>query len=80
MQELASYLASTAVAHAQRRGPLGRRSAAHEAMRAKVPQTMTVCAAYLEAQIVGPWSRGTVQRRGWLSVYRRQLAGGMAWI
>ena len=45
-------------------------------MRAKVPQTMTVCAAYLEAQIVEPWSRGTVQRRGWLSVYRRQLAGG----
>ena len=79
MQELASYLASTAhVAHAHKRR--GARwaddPAAHEAMRAKVPQTMTVCAAYLEAQIVGPWSRGTVQRRGWLSVYRRQLAGG----
>ncbi|MFG0229211.1 glutathione S-transferase family protein [Achromobacter sp. 413638] len=61
MQELASYLASTAhVAHAHKRR--GARwaddPAAHEAMRAKVPQTMTVCAAYLEAQIVGPWVAG----------------------
>jgi glutathione S-transferase len=61
MQELASYLASTAhVAHAHKRR--GARwaddPAAHEAMRAKVPQTMTVCAAYLEAQIVGPWIAG----------------------
>ena len=61
MQELASYLASTAhVAHAHKRR--GARwaddPAAHEAMRAKVPQTMTVCAAYLEAQIVEPWVAG----------------------
>ncbi|WPL80782.1 glutathione S-transferase N-terminal domain-containing protein [Bordetella hinzii] len=32
--------------------------AAHEAMRAKVPQTMTACAAYLESQIAGPWVAG----------------------
>lgn len=61
MQELTSYLASTAhVAHAHKRR--GARwaddPAAHEAMRAKVPQTMTVCAAYLESQIVGPWVAG----------------------
>lgn len=61
MQELASYLASTAhVAHAHKRR--GARwaddPAAHEAMRAKVPQTMTACAAYLESQIAGPWVAG----------------------
>ncbi len=61
MQELASYLASTAhVAHAHKRR--GARwaddAAAQEAMRAKVPQTMTACAAYLESQIAGPWVAG----------------------
>ncbi|MGE8686052.1 MAG: glutathione S-transferase family protein [Achromobacter sp.] len=61
MQELASYLASTAhVAHAHKRR--GARwaddPAAHEAMRAKVPQAMTACAAYLESQIAGPWVAG----------------------
>ncbi|MGY6273171.1 glutathione S-transferase family protein [Achromobacter denitrificans] len=61
MQELASYLASTAhVAHAHKRR--GARwaddPAAHEAMRAKVPQAMTACAAYLESQIAGPWAAG----------------------
>ncbi len=61
MQELTSYLASTAhVAHAHKRR--GARwaddPAAHEAMRAKVPQTMTACAAYLESLIVGPWVGG----------------------
>ena len=61
MQELNSYLASTAhVAHAHKRR--GARWAddptAHDAMRAKVPQTMTACAAYLESQIVGPWVAG----------------------
>ncbi|MCY1531450.1 Glutathione S-transferase GST-6.0 [compost metagenome] len=61
MQELTSYLASTAhVAHAHKRR--GARwaddPAAHEAMRAKVPQAMTACAAYLESQIAGPWVAG----------------------
>ncbi|MBO1012528.1 glutathione S-transferase family protein [Achromobacter sp. SD115] len=61
MQELASYLASTAhVAHAHKRR--GARwaddPAAHAAMQAKVPQSMTACAAYLESQIVGPWAAG----------------------
>ncbi|KOF52020.1 MULTISPECIES: glutathione S-transferase [unclassified Achromobacter] len=61
LQELASYLASTAhVAHAHKRR--GARwaddPAAHEAMRAKVPETMTACAAYLETQIAGPWAAG----------------------
>ncbi|USY24187.1 glutathione S-transferase N-terminal domain-containing protein [Alcaligenes sp. 1735tsa3] len=61
MQELHSYLASTVhVAHAHKRR--GSRwaddPAAEEAMRAKVPQNMTVCAAYLESLIVGPWVLG----------------------
>ncbi|WP_313464608.1 glutathione S-transferase family protein, partial [Achromobacter sp.] len=61
MQELTSYLAATAhVAHAHKRR--GARwaddPAAHEAMRQKVPQTMTACAAYLEGLIAGPWVAG----------------------
>ncbi|QCP80452.1 glutathione S-transferase [Alcaligenes faecalis] len=61
MQELHSYLASTVhVAHAHKRR--GSRwaddPAAEEAMRAKVPQNMTVCAAYLESLTVGPWVLG----------------------
>ena len=61
LQELNSYLASTAhVAHAHKRR--GARwaddPAAHEAMRAKVPETMTAVAAYLESQIAGPWALG----------------------
>ena len=61
VQELSSYLASTAhVAHAHKRR--GARwaddPAAHEAMRAKVPNNMTECAAYLETWIQGPWVMG----------------------
>ncbi|MGX9524869.1 glutathione S-transferase family protein [Alcaligenes nematophilus] len=61
MQELHSYLASTVhVAHAHKRR--GSRwaddAAAEEAMRAKVPQNMTACAAYLESLIAGPWVLG----------------------
>lgn len=62
MQEFNSYLASTVhVAHAHKRR--GARwaddPAAHEAMRAKVPQTMTDCAAMLEAGLEpGPWVLG----------------------
>jgi glutathione S-transferase len=61
MQELHSYLASTVhVAHAHKRR--GSRwaddPAAEEAMRAKVPQNMTACAAYLESLIAGPWVLG----------------------
>ncbi len=61
LQELASYLASTVhVAHAHKRR--GARwaddPAAEQAMRAKVPQNMTACAAFLESQIVGPWVLG----------------------
>ena len=59
--ELASYLASTVhVAHAHKRR--GSRwaddPAAHEAMRQRVPQTMTACATHLEAQLTGPWALG----------------------
>ncbi|CFN81507.1 glutathione S-transferase [Bordetella pertussis] len=61
MQELANYLASTAhVAHAHKRR--GARwaddPAAHEAMRAKIPENMTAIAGYLESQIIGPWALG----------------------
>jgi len=61
MQEFNSYLASTMhVAHAHKRR--GARwaddPAAHESMRAKVPQTMTACAAQIESQIAGPWVLG----------------------
>jgi glutathione S-transferase len=62
LQEFNSYLASTVhVAHAHRRR--GARwaddAAAQEAMRAKVPQNMTACAAVLEAQLAtGTWVLG----------------------
>ncbi|QIM69930.1 glutathione S-transferase family protein [Bordetella trematum] len=61
LQELTSYLSSTVhVAHAHKRR--GARwvddPAAEEAMRAKVPQTMTACAAFLESQIAGTWAMG----------------------
>jgi len=61
MQEFNSYLASTVhVAHAHRRR--GARwaddPAAIEAMRLKVPQTMTACARILEAQLTGAWVLG----------------------
>src|SRR5690606_2633577 len=61
LQELNSYLASTVhVAHAHKRR--GARwaddPAAHEAMRLKVPQNMTACAAFLASVIVGPWVMG----------------------
>ena len=61
MQELNAYLASTMhVAHAHKRR--GARwaddPAAQEAMRAKVAQNMTACAAYVESRIAGPWVLG----------------------
>jgi glutathione S-transferase len=62
LQELNSYLASTVhVAHAHKRR--GARwtddPAAIEAMRRKVPQTMTACASLLETQLgAGPWALG----------------------
>jgi len=61
MQEFNSYLASTVhVAHAHKRR--GARwaddAAAIEAMRAKVPQTMTACATLVEQRLVGPWVLG----------------------
>lgn len=62
MQEMANYLAATVhVAHAHKRR--GARwaddPAAHEAMRAKVPQTMSACAEVLEGMLgAGPWVLG----------------------
>jgi len=62
MQELHSYLASTVhVAHAHKRR--GARwaddAAAHEAMRAKVPQNMTACAKLMQTWLQpGPWVMG----------------------
>jgi glutathione S-transferase len=62
LQEFNSYLASTVhVAHAHKRR--GARwaddAAAIEAMRLKVPQTMTACAKLLEAQLgASPWVLG----------------------
>jgi len=77
MQEFHSYLASTAhVAHAH-----GRRAArwaddlaAHEAMRAKVPQNMTACAKMMEAKLEpGPWVLG--DRYSVADAYLFTLAG-----
>jgi len=61
MQEFNGYLASTVhVAHAHKRR--GARwaddAAAIEAMRAKVPRTMTACANLIEARLIGPWVLG----------------------
>jgi len=61
MQEFNSFLASTVhVAHAHKRR--GERwaddPAAIEAMRARVPQTMSACAAQIEARLTGPWVLG----------------------
>ncbi|HEX7156852.1 MAG TPA: glutathione S-transferase N-terminal domain-containing protein [Burkholderiaceae bacterium] len=61
MQEFNSFLASTVhVAHAHKRR--GARwvddPAAIEAMRAKVPQSMTACAELIEARLAGPWLLG----------------------
>jgi glutathione S-transferase len=61
MQEMHSYLASTMhVAHAHKRR--GARwaddPAAIEAMRRKVPQTMSACAELLEGRLEGPWVLG----------------------
>jgi glutathione S-transferase len=61
MQEFNSFLASTMhVAHAHKRR--GSRwaddPAAHEAMRAKVPQSMTACAELIERRLAGPWVLG----------------------
>ena len=61
LQEFNSYLASTVhVAHAhKRRGARWTDDAsAMESMRAKVPQTMTACAALIEVQLAGPWVLG----------------------
>lgn len=62
MQEMANYLAATVhVAHAHKRR--GSRwaddPAAHEAMRLKVPQTMTACAEVMQTMLgAGPWVLG----------------------
>lgn len=61
LQEFNGYLASTVhVAHAHKRR--GSRwsddPAAHESMRAKVPQTMTACAVMMEKAVAGPWVLG----------------------
>ena len=61
MQEFNSFLASTVhVAHAHKRR--GARwaddPAAIEAMRAKVPQSMTACARLIEERLTGPWVLG----------------------
>jgi glutathione S-transferase len=61
MQEFNSFLAATMhVAHAHKRR--GSRwaddPAAHEAMRAKVPQSMTACAELIERRLAGPWVLG----------------------
>jgi glutathione S-transferase len=61
MQEFNSFLASTVhVAHAHKRR--GTRwaddPAAIEAMRAKVPQSMSACAELIEARLAGPWVLG----------------------
>jgi glutathione S-transferase len=61
MQEFNSFLAATVhVAHAHKRR--GARwaddPAAIEAMRAKVPQSMTACAQLIEERLTGPWVLG----------------------
>jgi glutathione S-transferase len=61
MQEFNGFLASTVhVAHAHKRR--GARwaddPAAIEAMRAKVPQSMTACAQLIEERLTGPWVLG----------------------
>jgi glutathione S-transferase len=61
MQEFNSFLAATVhVAHAHKRR--GARwaddPAAIQAMRAKVPQSMTACAELIEARLTGPWVLG----------------------
>jgi glutathione S-transferase len=61
LQEFNAYLAATVhVAHAHKRR--GSRwaddPAAHEAMRAKVPQTMTACAQMMDSMLAGPWVLG----------------------
>ena len=61
MQAFNGWLASTVhVAHAHKRR--GARwaddPAAHEAMRAKVPQAMTAHAATIERELTGPWVMG----------------------
>jgi glutathione S-transferase len=61
MFEWASYLSSTMhVAHAHgRRGARWSDDAAAQAtMKAKVPQTMAACAAYVESRLEGPWALG----------------------
>jgi glutathione S-transferase len=61
MQEWASYLASTmhvAHAHGRRGARWADDPAAHAAMKAKVPQTMAACAAYVESRLEGPFALG----------------------
>ena len=80
MQEMANYLAATVhVAHAHRRR--GARwaddPAAQEAMRAKVPQTMTDCARVLEGMLgAGPWVLG--DRHSVVDGYLHTLSGWLA--
>ncbi|MDZ5458000.1 glutathione S-transferase family protein [Azohydromonas lata] len=79
LQEFTSYLASTVhVAHAHKRR--GARwaddAAAIEAMRLKVPQTMTACASLLEIQLgAGPWVLG--ERYSVADAYLFTLTGWM---
>lgn len=58
VREMMSYLSSTVHvnhAHKMRGTRWADDAAAHAAMAAKVPETMTACAAYLEDRIVGDW-------------------------
>jgi len=61
LNELHSYLASTvhvAHAHKHRGSRWADDPAAHDAMRAKVPQTMAACAQLLEDRLTGTWALG----------------------
>jgi glutathione S-transferase len=61
LHEWSSYLASTmhvAHAHGRRGARWADDPAAHAAMKAKVPQTMAACAAYVESRLEGPFVLG----------------------
>ncbi len=79
MQELHSYLASTVHvnhAHTHRGARWADDAAAQEAMRAKVAQNMTDCAALLEAWLdPGPWALG--ERWSVADAYLYVVAGWM---
>lgn len=80
MQEFNCYLASTvhvAHAHKRRASRWADDPAAIEAMRAKVPQTMSACAAIIESRLAGPWVLGDRYSvsDGYLFTLARWLAG-----